>query len=217
VIALAVLLLQTAAAELEPVITEMHATTEAPSPPKRQARIHGPYTLIPVKPGINPVPRFGPSGEGAVIVSAWVDNGNCYGHRRIDVMIPAKDGGWNLVDIRDSRLVDGIGEMPHCRYDATESVKFFRGYENGRRVALMAKAARSPEEGEPNPAETAITIYSMRYRGKDVGTTEIYFQPVKDWPAKLLYCNAEMALRDEMGFPLSANYKGSMKRGGCFG
>jgi hypothetical protein len=56
----------------------------------------------------------------------------------------------------------------------------------------------------------------MRHRGKDVGTTEIYFDSVKEWTAKRLYCNAEMALHDEMGFPLSATYKGSMKRGGCF-
>lgn len=213
----ALLMLQAVSAEPQsdrPVLTEMHATTGQPPPGPPRARIDGPYTLIPIKPGVNRVPKFGPLGEDSVILSSWVDNGNAWGHRRYEVIIPSRDGQWDLVSFNNDKVVDGIIEVPHTGEDALSVVRFVWGYENGRRAALAVDASRNPETGAPEPAETTITIYSMRLNDEP-GTTRVYFKPIKDWTTKRLYCNAEMALHDELGLPLSADYEGARKPGGC--
>lgn len=210
-IVLAALLAMQAAEK--PTVIDMEPVTGRPRP-KTQARISGPYRLIAVRPGVTQVPRFGPSGEDAVIVSSWVDNGNAWGHRRYEVVIPSREGEWNLVSFNNDKVIDGIIEVPHTGEDALSAVRFAWGFENGRRVALAIDASRNPQNGVPEPAETTITVYSMRIND-EVGTTHVYFKPVKEWTAKRLYCNAEMALHDELGLPLDKSYQGTMKPGGC--
>jgi len=215
VIVLAALLLTQAAPAQQPkdvTTTEMQAAPEQPVLPE-EARLNGPYTVISVKPGVNRIPNFAPDGSAAIIISSWVDNGNAWGHRRYEVIIPARDGEWNLVSFNDKE-VDGIFEVPHTGEDAISVVKFVWGYEDGRRVALAVQASRNPQDSVPNPAETTITIYSMR-ENDEVGTTKVYFKPVKEWTAKRHYCNAEMALLDELRIPLSATYQGVRNAGGC--
>lgn len=192
--------------------TDMQAAPEQP-PAREEARLNGPYTVIPIKPGVNRVPGFAPDGGEAVILSSWVDNGNAWGHRRYEVIIPSRDGEWNLVSFNDKE-VDGIIEVPHTAEDAISVVKFVWGYEEGRRVPLAVQASRNPQDGVPDPAETTITIYSMR-QNDEVGTTKVYFKPVKEWTAKRHYCNAEMALLDELRIPLNATYQGIRNAGGC--
>lgn len=210
----ALLLLQSVPADQpqDSAPTEMQATPEQLSPPE-DVRLSGPYRVIPIKPGVNRIPAFAPDGSEAVIVSSWVDNGNAWGHRRYEVIIPSRDGEWNLVSFNDKE-VDGIIEVPHTGEDAISVVKFVWGYEDGRRVALAVQASRNPQDGVPDPAETTITIYSMR-QNDEVGTTKVYFKPVKEWTAKRHYCNAEMALLDELRIPLSATYQGVRNAGGC--
>lgn len=192
--------------------TEMQPAPEQPSA-EQDVRLNGPYTVIPVKPGVNHVPAFAPDGSAAIIISSWVDNGNAWGHRRYEVIIPSRDGEWNLVSFNDKE-VDGIIEVPHNGEDAISVVKFVWGYEDGRRVALAVQASRNPEDGVPSPSETKITIYSMR-ANDEVGTTKVFFKTVKEWTAKRHYCNAEMALLDELRIPLSTTYQGVRNAGGC--
>jgi hypothetical protein len=212
----ALLLLQAAAPQPKnepPTVMEMDAVKRQPHL-RPQARINGPYTLIPINPGVNRVPNFSPLGEDSVILSSWVDNGNAWGHRRYEVIIPSREGQWDLVSFNDDKVIDGIIEVPHTGEDALSVVRFLWGYENGRHVALVVNASRNPEIGLPEPAETTMKIYSMRVNDEP-GTTHVYFTTVKEWTAKRLYCNAEMALHDELGLPLSAGYEGAMKAGGC--
>jgi hypothetical protein len=193
----------------------MHGNPARPLPkPKPQPHIAGPYTPISVKPGLNCVPKFGPSGERACILSAWRDNGNAWGDREYEVFIPEPDGEWNIVDFNHPKSGTHLIEVPHTGEDALSAVRFVWGSESGRRVALAVTAGRDPQEGVPDAAETTITIYSMR-RSDEVGTTRVYFKPVREWTAKRLYCNAEMALHDELRLPLGKNYQGSRKAGGC--
>jgi hypothetical protein len=192
--------------------TEMHSVSEQPRP-QVEAKISGPYALIPIKPGINRASSFGPSGEDAVILSAWRDNGNAWGDREYEVFIPAS-GDWNIVDFNHPQSGTHLVEVPHTGEDALSAIRFVWGFENGRRVALAVTAGREPKEGVPDAAETTITIYSMR-PNDEVGTTKVYFKSVKEWTAKRLYCNAEMALHDEFGLPLGTGYQGSRKAGGC--
>jgi hypothetical protein len=217
VIAIAVLLLMQAAtppqAQGSPVVMEMHPPTNQPRS-KAESRITGPYTLIPVKPGVNRISGFAPDKGDAIIVSSWSDNGNAWGHRRYEVIIPSAEGEWNIVAFSTSKTIDGIIEVPHTGEDALSAVRFMWGNENGRRVALAAEADREPKEGVPEPAATTIKIYSMRLND-EVGTSRVHFTLVKAWTAKRLYCNAEMALHDEFGLPLSADYAGPRKTGGC--
>ena len=210
----ALLLLQSVPADQpwDSAPTDMQPAPEQPSP-EQEVRLNGPYTVIPVKPGMNRIPAFAPDGSAAIIISSWVDNGNAWGHRRYEVIIPSRDGEWNLVSFNDKE-VDGIFDVPHTGEDAISVVKFVWGYEEGRRVALVVQASRDPQDGVPDPAETTITIYSMR-QNDEVGTTKVYFKPVKEWTAKRHYCNAEMALLDELRIPLSTTYQGVRNARGC--
>jgi len=210
VIAIVALLMMQAAPEQS--ATDTQAAPQQPAPVE-DVHLNGPYSVIPIKPGVNRVPAFAPDGSAAIILSSWVDNGNAWGHRRYEVIIPSRDGEWNLVSFND-KTADGIIEVPHANEDAISVVKFVWGYEDGRRVPLAVQASRDPKDSVPDPAETTITIYSMR-ENDGVGTTKVYFQSVKEWTTKRPYCNAEMALLDELRIPLSATYQGVRNAGGC--
>jgi len=174
----------------------------------------GRLTPILLQPGVNRVPQFAADGREARIVLAWRDNANAHGYDLFLVLMPTKRGGadWNVVGFETGNsFSDEIADAPHTGEDVATAVRFVRAGAN----PLVVVARRRIVTSYPDPAETTISIYSLRQSEGVPGTTQDYFSVAKQWRARNRYCNAELALRDELNLPLRKNYQGSLRVGGC--
>jgi hypothetical protein len=176
----------------------------------------GRLSEIPLGLGVNNVPRFAVDGRTARIIVGWRDNGNAHGYSLYLVLMPTKRGGsdWNVVGFEDGKdFSDTINDNPHTGEDVVTAVRFLRAGPN--RQPIVAVARRNWRETFYDRAETTIVIYDLRQSEGIFGTTQDYFTAARRWKAKKRYCNAELALRDELNLPLPSGYGGPNKVDGC--
>ena len=175
----------------------------------------GRLTPIPLRAGVNPIPRFAPDGRDARIVLGWRDNGNAHGYDVFLVLMPTKRGwaDWNIVGFEDGNdFRDQIRDEPHTGEDVVVAVRFVRA--GPKQTPLVAVASRKWTVTFYDRAETTMSVYELRQT--DGGpVTRDYFTVSKRWKAQKRYCNAELALRDELHLPLPSDYGGPNKVDGC--
>ena len=170
-------------------------------------------TTIPLRLGINSIAQFAPDGREARIAVGWRDNGNAHGYRVFLVLMPTKHGGmdWNVVGFEDGQsFSDELRDEPHTGEDVVRAVRFVR---TGQKPAVIV-ASRKWSESYYDRAETTISIYHLR-RTDGGPVTRDYFSVTRQWKARKSYCNAELALRDEVHLPLAPDYDGPNTVDGC--
>ena len=167
-----------------------------------------PATLTPIEldQGVNQIPNIAGDGEGGSISVDWRANGNAWGYR---IFMVRAGGSIVTVDGQD-RFTD----QPHTEEDVVTSVRFARGRHDGLETIFALVADRTIAESVPAPARTTIRIYVLRRNDEPLGTP-YHFLKLSESQTKRGYCNADMALKTEMGFPLPRDYSGPRSLDGC--
>jgi len=174
---------------------------------------------ISLNAGVNRIPHFMPDGRDAQIIRAWRENGNAHGYEVFLILAPTKRGAsdWNVVGFdRGKSFDDEITYAPHSGEDVSQAIRFVWTSQHGKRTPLVVKAVRNIETSYADPSVTTITVYSLRKSDGVFGTTTDYFAILKEWKAGMRYCNAELALRDEVGLALRSDYAGPKTADGCY-
>lgn len=171
--------------------------------------------IVPLKQGINNIPRFSDDGRDAIIVLGWRDNGNAHGYDVYVVMLPTEKGGadWNIALGPDGSEV--IKDQPHLGEDMVKSVRFVRGKLNGYNHSMLITATRDVTDGYGDPAFAEIEVSLLTGGDIELGTTFDRFEPAYTFRTSRQYCNAEYALASEMGLPRRQNFEGSDPVTGC--
>jgi len=180
--------------------------------------LHG-ATAITLHTGVNRVPHFASDGREALVVVGWRGNGNAHGYSVFTVLMQngEQPHGWNIVamDHKD-RFDDTVSAAPHTGEDIISSVRFLRGYFKQHRQVLVVIATRNWKDSIPESANTTIDVFALVRSQGDIGETADYFSRVLTTQSQPKYCNADMALKQEAGLPLPAEYAGSKTTTGCF-
>ena len=119
--------------------------------------------------------------------------------------------GGSIVIVDDA---DRFTDRPHTGEDVITSVRFGRGLRNGRETTFALVSDRSIVASVPEPAPTTIKIYVLQRNDDQIGTP-YQFLKLSEAQAKRNYCNADMALKTETGFPLPREYSGPRTPDGC--
>lgn len=164
--------------------------------------------LIPIqlRPGVNPIPNIAGDGKAGSISVDWRENGNAWGY---NIFMVRAGGSIASVDNGDQ-----FTDRPHTGEDIITSVRFARGRYQGRVTTFALVAERTIVESVPAPARTTVKIYVLRRNDEPLGTP-YYFLKLREAAAKRNYCNADMALKTEVGFPLPRDYSGPRTPDGC--
>jgi hypothetical protein len=170
--------------------------------------------------GANLVPEFAGDGRTALITLGWRDNGNAHGFDVYEVLLPGRPGArdWNVVGVETKEGLDTtVTDDPHTGIDMVRSVRFARGLLDGRPATLLITATRelSLEGGIPDPSHVVIELAALRQNTEGVGSTREYFETVASYKTSSLYCNAQMALNQELGLALPRSYAGPRTVSGC--
>lgn len=171
--------------------------------------------------GVTTIPNFAGDGRDAMIALGWRDNGNAHGFDQFTVMMPPSRGeDWNIVGLErgdpNANFQNFIRDDPHTGEDNVTSVRFVRATFQGRSSILLVVADRHWEESIPEPARTTIDLYALKRSDGDVGETSDYYKRIASETLKTRYCDSDMALHVELGFPLPPKYGGSPTADGCF-
>ena len=135
-------------------------------------------------------------------------------------MLPTRPGGsdWNVVGVETEKGLEAtITDAPHTGEDVVRSVRFAHGLLDGRPATLLLSATRrfNPSAGIPGPSKTDIEVYALRTNTEGPGSTHDYFESVGRLATTTMYCNAEMALFQELVVPLPHSYSGANTKTGC--
>jgi hypothetical protein len=163
-------------------------------------------TPIQLHAGINPIPDIAGDGKAGSISVDWRENGNAWGY----TIFMVRAGG-SIATVDDA---DRFTDRPHTGEDVITSVRFARGRYKGRATTFALVAERTIVESVPAPAHTTIKIYALLRNDEPLGTP-YYFLKLNEAAAKRDYCNADMALKTELGFPLPPDYSGPQTPDGC--
>lgn len=168
-----------------------------------------PPVLDPVRlhAGVNRVENIAGDGQPGTISLQWRDNGNAWGY---DIYTVAVHGSVATLEGHDQ-----ITDTPHTGEDVIKSVRFAKGKAKGRQTLLLLIASRDVRDAVPDPAATRISIYALTRNFDGVGTP-YGFRKISQFDAGRRYCNADMALKTELGFPLARLYAGPATPDGCF-
>ncbi len=165
-----------------------------------------PFLPVRLHKGVNQISNIAGDGKTGTITLDWRDNGNAWGY---DIYTVAVGGSVATVDGRD-RFTDS----PHTGEDVITSVRFARRVLNGRSTLHALVSTREIVSSVPAPAATSIKIYALVRNDEGTGTP-YEFKLVRQFRAKLQYCNADMALQTELGFPVARTYSGVRSANGC--
>lgn len=165
-----------------------------------------PLSPIRLTAGVNHIPNAIGPGQGATITLSWRDNGNAWGY---DIYSVSVRGSVATIDGRDN-----VTDTPHTGDDMIKSVRFTRGIFRGNPTVILLTAERKIATSTSDPAPTVIQTYALSRNSEGTGTP-YEFVPVRKYRTSVSYCNAEMALKTEIGLPLSRSYSGSHSRTGC--
>ncbi|MFM5886602.1 MAG: hypothetical protein ACKOQ3_14945 [Novosphingobium sp.] len=164
------------------------------------------YIPIRLHSGSNLIPNIAGDGRTGTISLSWRDNGNAWGY---DVFTVAVSGSIATIDGRDN-----LTDQPHTGEDTIKSVRFARAALRGRTTTFALIADRRILNSVPEAADTTVSIYALVQN--DTGTGTPYeFVLIKKYQTRRTYCNAEMALKTELGLPLSRSYQGPKSVNGC--
>lgn len=156
--------------------------------------------------GPNAIPNIAGDGAAGTVTLNWRDNGNAWGY---DVFTVTVRGQIATLEGRDQ-----ITDQPHTGEDMIRSVRFARGVHNGRSTLFALIASRQIVDSVPEPATTTVKVYALM-RNNDAAGTPYQFKSVRSLTASRSYCNADMALKTELGFPLARSYSGPLTVDGC--
>jgi len=177
---------------------------------------------IPVRPGVNVVPGFAPGGGAAQIVRAWRGNGNAHGYNVFLLLTSASEGRpLSVADVASGAPPPGqdiIRDDPFDGERVLGVVRFARAKVNGSKASLLivAHLDDTPNGVLADHDKATVRIFRL-VRDDSVGATSDAFQPVAVIHTDKTYCNAELALRDSLGIPLSQDFAGPNRTDGCFG
>ncbi|ATY31697.1 hypothetical protein CVN68_06720 [Sphingomonas psychrotolerans] len=163
-------------------------------------------TPIRLHAGVNKIVDIAGDGKPGTIRLDWRDNGNAWSY---DIFTVKVKGSIATVDGKD-RFTDS----PHTGEDVIASVRFARGTHRGRTTTFALVSHREVAESVPDPAVTTITLYALERNTGGLGTPYIFTKVAKVTPERL-YCHADMALKTELGFPLTKSYDGLPSIDGC--
>ena len=163
-------------------------------------------TPIELHPGINPIPNIAGDGKSGSISVDWRENGNAWGYNIFMVR-----AGGSIATVDDA---DRFTDRPHTGEDVITSVRFARALYKGRTTTFALVAERTIAETVPAPARTTIKIYALQRNDEPLGTP-YHFLKLNEAVGKRDYCNADMALKTEIGFPLPHDYSGPRTPDGC--
>ena len=167
-------------------------------------------TPVRLQSGVNPISNIAGDGKSGSISLGWRDNGNAWGYNIFTVMV-----GNNIVTHEvDGKDFDQFRDSPHTGDDMITSVRFARGVFRGRKTLMALVANRDFQTSIPDPAIATITIYALIANNEGVGTP-YQFTRIANRVTKRSYCNADMALKTELGFPLNGSYSGPKTADGC--
>ena len=162
-------------------------------------------TPIRLHAGLNKVPDIAGDGKPGSISLDWFDNGNAWSY---DIFTVKVNGAVATVNGKN-RFTDS----PHTGEDVIASVRFARGTHRGRTTTFALVSHRKIVESVPEPAVTKITLYALE---KNAGAGARYvFAKVGSMTPERKYCHADMALKTELGFPLTNSYDGLPSIDGC--
>ena len=160
---------------------------------------------IRLRAGTNPVADIAGDGKPGSITLDWFDNGNAWSY---DIFTVKVNGATATVDGKTS-----FTDSPHTGEDVIASVRFARGAHRGRTTTFALVAHREVVESVPEPAVTTITLYALE-QNQGPGARYV-FTSVNRMTAERRYCHADMALKTEIGFPLTRSYDGLPSIDGC--
>jgi hypothetical protein len=162
-------------------------------------------TPIRLRAGINEITDIAGDGKPGSIRLDWHDNGNAWSY---DIFTVKVNGAIATVEGRD-RFTDS----PHTGEDVIASVRFARGAHHGRATTFALVSHRDIVESVPDPAVTTITLYALERNGA-AGARYVFTKVAQLTPTRR-YCHADMALKTELGFPLTKSYDGLPSIDGC--
>lgn len=163
-------------------------------------------TPIRLHAGVNRIPNIAGDGAPGSISLRWRENGNAWGY---DIFTVFAGGSIVTLDGHDE-----IADQPHTGDDMVTSVRFARGDLLGKPTLFALIAERNIVDSVPDPAETTIRIYALERNDDGLGTP-YEFRQVRRKIAARRYCNADMALQTELGFPIARSYSGPRTVDGC--
>lgn len=181
-------------------------------------------SLRPVElhPGVNRVPGFLPGGGAATIVQGWRGNGNAHGYHVWMVLGGPSEGdpvGVVGTDGTDEHpVLETVSDNPFDGERVLGAVRFATARLTDRPVALLIRADLGESASGVLADHAAATVrwYRLDHDADAIGRTTDEFVPVASITTTKRYCNADLALRDVAGVPLSASYAGANKVDGCF-
>lgn len=189
--------------------------TAASPPPPLGLSGFKPFAL---HPGVNRIAKFSEDGRDATIMLAWRDNGNAWGFNIYLVTLPnpntSNPFGVVGIEKKTDAPFETITDAPHTGEDYIRAVMFGRGNLDGKEQTLLLIATRLWKDSVPEPAVTTFEIFRLADDGI-TGSTPDYFTPVRSFTSTAKYCNAYMALFQEMKIPLPKDYSGPQNKDGC--
>ena len=130
-------------------------------------------------------------------------------------------GRWDVVGIetRPGTVEDVIHDN-RAAANALVTVQFARGRVMEKPENLLFIARREPEK-DNRPTPVTVEIYKFTALELDAleanpTRTPNFYKRILTTKTSRLYCNTDMALNQEWGFPLPRDYLGSKKADGCW-
>lgn len=180
--------------------------------------------VITIDTGYGVYKEFGPDGRDVGFFQAWRDNGNAHGYTVYMAVMEGHDEyrgtlvGFELDP--KALLQDSIRDIPFEGEDPIQSLRFARGKVNGKDAGLLIVASRNIATAKSltDPTPTTVTTYQLVQIDDDgrMGSTPFVFKSIRQMRPKTLYCNADIALKKEIGAPLPEVNEDRDPATGCF-
>jgi hypothetical protein len=141
------------------------------------------------------------SGKNTIIVRGRFENGNAW-DGDIYTVLQKKDNVWRMVRHEKSARSSVLTEtLPHTDEDSIDSVRFMipKGSAASDSISdlYLLEASR---KNDPDAIDTSVTFtVSVLQPEPDFGV--LYFHELQKTHPKTKYCNADLALHQELGIP----------------
>jgi hypothetical protein len=182
---------------------------------------------IALKTGVNEVANFADDGRLAIIVKAWRENMNAHGYANYEVLLPrpGTNDDWNLVTFDNhvsvgdgASQVDNLSDAPFDGENVVAAVRILKARYQDKLATLAITARRDMAKATSfiDKLSVQFSIYKLVSNADGIpGWPFDYFDRVDAFKSKRGYCNADLALKNELNLPLPANYAGANNTDGC--